>query len=63
MAQANGVDQMEPEIIEGLGQFRAGLGAIITDWFKTPEEAIREYWRLVIECRKRGHWRQARRNA
>lgn len=33
----------EPEIIEGLGQFRAGRGAIVTEWKATRDEAIAAY--------------------
>lgn len=35
-----------PEIITGCDQFRAGLGAIVTDWFNTEDEARAEYERL-----------------
>lgn len=37
----------EPEYIEGLGQFRAGRGAIVTDWCATKEQATAEYYRLL----------------
>lgn len=32
-----------PGIIEGLGEFRAGFGSIVTDWHKTKEAAIADY--------------------
>lgn len=38
-----------PEIIEGLGQFRAGLGGIVTGWHASAAEARAEYYRLAAE--------------
>lgn len=31
---------IEPEVITGAGQFKAGHGAIVTDWFDTEAEAV-----------------------
>lgn len=42
-----------PGIVEGLGQFRASHGAIVTDWCATKELAITEYWRAVRELGRR----------
>lgn len=40
--------EAEPEIIEGLGQFRAGRGAYVSDWCATKEEAIAAYRKMVL---------------
>lgn len=40
----------EPEVIEGLGQFKAGRGAIVTDWHDAKAGAIAEYHSLAREA-------------
>jgi hypothetical protein len=44
---------LAPEIIEGAGQYRAGLGAIVTDWCASEAEAQAEYYRLAREADER----------
>lgn len=34
----------EPEFITGDGEYRAGLGAIVTGWCRTKEEARAAYY-------------------
>jgi hypothetical protein len=44
--KACGFSEPEPEVIEGLGQFRAGRGAVATEWCSTKEEALEQFHRL-----------------
>jgi hypothetical protein len=38
-----------PEIITGCGQFRAGLGAIVSDWQNTREAAVAQFYAMRAE--------------
>lgn len=42
-----------PEIIEGGGQYRAGRGAVVTEWCRSAAEARAEFYRLAREADER----------
>jgi hypothetical protein len=42
-----------PELIEGGGQYRAGRGAVVTEWHASAAEARAEYYRLATEADER----------
>jgi hypothetical protein len=46
-ARRLGAFDPKPEIITGLGQFRAGNGRLATDWHNTEEEARAAFRRLA----------------
>ncbi len=37
----------KPEVITGLGQFKAGLGRYVSQWHDTREAAEQEYYELA----------------
>lgn len=46
------MDNSEPEIIKGLGQFKAGRGAIVTGWHATRDEALAAYHQAVLDAQE-----------
>jgi hypothetical protein len=43
---------MKPEVIRGFGEYKAGRGAVVTEWCSTRAEAIAAYYRHLAASRQ-----------